>query len=277
MRKLLALMLASIMFVALMTGCTGTPAAPDSEGQPAIDESLTKVTDSGKLVLGFDEGFPPMGFVDETGKHVGFDLDLAKEVADRLGVELVLQPIVWDSNISELNSHNVDCLWNGMTITDARKEQILFSDPYLENEQVLVVMDNSEFNTLDDLKGKKLGIQAGSSAEIALDGKPEFKDALGEVVSFKDNLAAFMDLEAGGVDVVLVDSIVAGYNISASGKPYRILDEALASELYGIGFRMDDVALMTAVNDALTDMAADGTLARISTQWFSEDITVIGK
>jgi polar amino acid transport system substrate-binding protein len=277
MRKFLALTLAALMMLALMTGCNQAQQAPENGDQAAADESLTRIKTNGKLILGFDEGFPPMGFVDESGKHVGFDLDVAGEVAKRLGVELVLQPIVWGSNISELDSYNVDCLWNGMTITDERKEKILFSDPYLENEQVLVVMNDSGFNTLDDLKGKKLGIQAGSSAEIALDSKPEFKAALGDVVSFKDNLEAFMDLEAGGIDVVLVDSIVAGYNISVSGKPYRMLEEPLANELFGIGFRKSDVALCDAVNETLKEMASDGTLARISTEWFSKDITIIGK
>ncbi|MEG2857793.1 MAG: transporter substrate-binding domain-containing protein, partial [Clostridia bacterium] len=142
---------------------------------------------------------------------------------------------------------------------------------------VVVVMDKSNIKSLAELKGKKLGIQSGSSANVALDAKADFKSSLGEVVSFKDNMTALMDLETGGLDAVLLDSIVAGYNITMSKKPYRILSESLGSEKYGIGFRKNDVALRDAVNAELKKMADDGSLARISTKWFTKDITTIGK
>lgn len=282
MRKLIATILAVAMLSTLLVSC-GTKPAPakddsnsQAQTQTQADDSLKKIQDKGVFVLGFDENFPPMGFK-EGSEYTGFDIELAREVFKRLGIELKLQPIDWKANIMELNSNNVDCLWNGMTITDERKEKVLFSNPYLKNEQVLVVMDKSSFKTMDELKGKKLGIQTGSSANTALNANKEFKNSLGEVVGFKDNMTAFMDLETGRLDAVLVDSIVAGYNITMSGKPYRILDQTLAPEEYGIAFRKNDKALCNAVNDELKKMAEDGTLAAISTKWFTKDITTIGK
>ncbi len=280
MRKVLAMLLAAMMLTAMFAGCgdqkTETKGQGDKQQQEQTDDSFQKIKDKGVFVLGFDENFPPMGFK-EGSEYTGFDIELARALFQRLGIELKLQPIDWKANIMELNSGNVDCLWNGLTITEDRKKEIIFSEPYLKNEQVVVVMDSSPVKTLADLEGKKLGLQSGSSANEALDANEVFKSSLGEVVPFKDNMTAFMDLESGGLDAVLVDSIVAGYNITTSGKPYRILDEKLAPEEYGIGFRKGDVALRDAVNAELEKMAADGTLAQISTKWFASDITTVGK
>ena len=280
MRKVLAMLLAAMMLTAMFAGCgnqkTETKDQGDKQQQEQTDDSFQKIKDKGVFVLGFDENFPPMGFK-EGSEYTGFDIELARALFQRLGIELKLQPIDWKANIMELNSGNVDCLWNGLTITEDRKKEIIFSEPYLKNEQVVVVMDSSPVKTLADLEGKKLGLQSGSSANEALDANEVFKNSLGEVVPFKDNMTAFMDLESGGLDAVLVDSIVAGYNITTSGKPYRILDEKLAPEEYGIGFRKGDVALRDAVNAELEKMAADGTLAQISTKWFASDITTVGK
>lgn len=280
MRKVLAMLLAAMMLTAMFAGCgnqkTETKDQGNDQKQEQTDDSFQKIKDKGVFVLGFDENFPPMGFK-EGSEYTGFDIELARALFQRLGIELKLQPIDWKANIMELNSGNVDCLWNGLTITEDRKKEIIFSEPYLKNEQVVVVMDSSPVKTLADLEGKKLGLQSGSSANEALDANEVFKSSLSEVVPFKDNMTAFMDLESGGLDAVLVDSIVAGYNITTSGKPYRILDEKLAPEEYGIGFRKGDVALRDAVNAELEKMAADGTLAQISTKWFASDITTVGK
>ncbi|MEG2377474.1 MAG: amino acid ABC transporter substrate-binding protein [Clostridia bacterium] len=278
MRRFFAALVAVAMMATLFASCGGAPAVEKTAdiGTAVADDSLKKVQDKGTFVLGFDENFPPMGYK-EGGQYTGFDIQVATELFGRLGIGLKLQPIDWKANIMELESGNVDCLWNGVTITDERSKQILFSDAYLNNEQVVVVMDKSNIKSLAELKGKKLGIQSGSSANVALDAKTDFKSSLGEVVSFKDNMTALMDLETGGLDAVLLDSIVAGYNITMSKKPYRILSESLGSEKYGIGFRKNDVALRDAVNAELKKMADDGSLARISTKWFTKDITTIGK
>ena len=241
------------------------------------DNSLQKVLESGKFVLGLDDSFPPMGYRDENNEIVGFDIDLAREVTSRMGVELVLQPIDWNAKEQELNTGNIDCIWNGFTITDERKENMNFTEAYVNNAQVAVVKDESQIKTLNDLKGKSVGLQAGSSAAEAINSNEAFAASLKEVVEVKDNLTALMDLEIGGVDAVVLDLFVANDNIKRSGKAFRILDEPLSSEKYGIGFRKNDSALRNEVQKTLEAMAKDGKMAEISTDWFDGDITIIGK
>jgi polar amino acid transport system substrate-binding protein len=243
----------------------------------AADGSLQAVKQKGKLVLGLDDSFPPMGFRNEDNQIVGYDIDLAREVAKRLGVELVPQPIDWNAKEQELNTGKIDCIWNGFSITEERQKAMAFSKPYLKNAQVVVVKKGSGYTTLASLKGKKVGIQAGSSAADALEGAGGFRASLKQVVEFKDNLTALMDLEARGVDAVVMDLIVASDNIQRSKKPYVILPESLAPEVFGVGFRKGDLALRDAVQGALEAMAKDGTLAKVTTRWFGKDISVVGK
>lgn len=248
-----------------------------AESTAAADLSWDKVKEKGELVLGLDESFPPMGFRDDNNNIVGYDVDLAQEVANRLGVKLKLQPINWDTKEQELNTGNIDCIWNGFTITDERRKNILFSDPYMNNQQVLVVLADSKYNTLADLKDKSVALQAASSAADALNSKADFKATLKEVVELKDNNLCLMDLKTGNVDAVAMDEIVARYYISMKSEKYKVLDEGLSGEEYGIGFRKTDVQLMTKVNNTLKEMAKDGKIAEISNKWFGKDISIIGK
>ena len=241
------------------------------------DLSLQKVVDKGVFVLGLDDSFPPMGYRNEQNEIVGFDIDLAKEVTKRMGVSLKLQPIDWNAKEQELNTGNIDCIWNGFTITPERAAELNFTSPYVDNAQVAIVKTQSPYYTLRVLSGKKVGLQAGSSASDALRSNKAFADSVKEVVEVKDNLTALMDLEIGGVDAVVLDLFVAVDNINRSKKDFRILDEHLSTEEYGIGFRKKDQLLRDEVEKQLLAMANDGTLAEISTTWFGSDITVIGK
>ncbi len=260
------------------TAAAGTSAAGTAaESTAAPDLSWDKVKEKGEFVLGLDESFPPMGFRDEKNNIVGYDADLAQEVANRLGVKLKLQPINWDTKEQELNTGNIDCIWNGFTITKERKENILFSDPYMNNQQILLVLADSKYKTLADLKGKSVALQAASSAADALNGKADFKSTLKEVVELKDNNLCLMDLKTGNVDAVAMDEIVARYYIQMKSEKYKVLDEGLSAEQYGVGFRKADVQLMTKVNDTLKEMVKDGKMAEISNKWFGKDISTIGK
>lgn len=259
----------------MLTGCGGTSSTGDNSA--ADDKSWEKVKEKGVFVLGLDDSFPPMGFRDEKNQIVGFDIDVAKEVCARLGLEIKLQPISWEAKEQELNTGNIDCIWNGFTITEDRKQNVLFSKPYMENRQVLIVMEGSNYSKLSDFEGKKLALQAGSSAANALDGAGDFKGKLNEVVQFDDNMTALMDLEKGGVDVVLMDEIVARYYIQMKDKGYKVLDEALATEEYGIGFRKNDQKLMEKFQETLDAMAKDGKLAEISNKWFGKDVTSLSR
>ena len=241
------------------------------------DNSLEALKSRGEFILGLDDSFPPLGFRDSSNEIVGFDIDLAKEVSSRLGVKFRAQPINWDSKEQELATGNIDCIWNGLTMTEERKAALSFSKPYLKNAQVLVVKKNSGIKKLSDMAGKKVGLQAGSSASDAVEASPDFKRSVKSIIEFKDNIMALNDLEIGGVDGVVMDLIVANYAIKTSGKPFEVLPEGLSPEEYGIAFRKGDVKLTNEVQKTLEAMAADGTVAKIAEKWFGSDITVIGK
>lgn len=230
----------------------------------------------GTLIVGFDQDFPPMGFVGDNGEYTGFDLDLAKEVASRLGLEYKAQPIAWDSKDMELESGNIDCIWNGFTIT-GREDDYTWTTPYMANKQVFVVANDSDIKSQADLAGKVVEVQADSSAEAALKENQDLANTFGQLLTTPDYNTAFMDLEQGAVDAVAMDVIVAGYQIKQRNADFKILDDSLSEEEYGIGFKKGNTEIRDKVQGALEEMAADGTLAKISDEWFGEDVTTIGK
>lgn len=241
------------------------------------DTSWDKIKDKGELILGLDASFPPMGYTDDSNNIVGYDIDLAKEVAKRLDIELKLQPINWKTKEQELDTGNIDCIWNGFTINDERKEKVLFSDPYMNNQQVLVVLADSSYNTMADLAGKTVALQGASSAADALNSNADFKKSLKKVIELDDNALCLMDLQAKQVDAVVMDEVVARYNIQIKGDKFKVLEEALGAEEYGIGFRKADEQLMNKVNDTLKEMAKDGKIAELDSKWFGKDISTIAK
>lgn len=190
---------------------------PRDEEVSADDTSLEDLKSRGKFILGLDDSFPPMGFRDENNEIVGVDIDLATEVCKRLGVELVVQPINWDSKELELTSGKIDCIWNGMTVTDERIEAMFLSKPYLDNRQVVIVEEGSKIGQVSDLAGKTVGLQKGSSAREAFDANP-IASQVKEVVEYEDNVSAFLDLQAGRIDALLVDEVAGNYIIATYGK-----------------------------------------------------------
>lgn len=268
---------AAILLMAFaLTACGGggsnaTTSEPTSEPAAATEAGAEVDT----LIVGFDQSFPPMGFKDEKGDFTGFDIELAKLTAEKLGMEIDLQPIDWDSKDAELDSGNINCIWNGFTMT-GREGKYEFSKPYMKNRQVLVVKEDSEVKSLADMADKRLELQQGSTAENALEEQTEFKDTLGEVTMVPENMTALADLEQGACDAVLMDEIVARYNI-AQGREFRVIDEALSEEEYAIGFKLGNTELAEKINGALEELAAEGKLAELSMKYFEEDITSLGK
>ncbi|MFA6856562.1 MAG: amino acid ABC transporter substrate-binding protein [Treponema sp.] len=271
MKKLVKIAIFSTFFFAVcFTGCRKAV-------KTAEDSSLADLKSRGVFILGLDDSFPPLGFRDEDNEIVGYDIDLAKEVSKRLGVEFKAQPIDWDAKEMELNTGKIDCIWNGFTMTEEREAALAFTKPYLNNEQVLVVRSDSGIKSLADMKGKIVGLQSGSSAQEAVDGNAAFAGSVKKQITFKDNVTALNDLSIGGVDGVVMDSVVANYSIKATGKPFKIIDEPLSQEEYGVAFRKGDMALRDEVQKTLEDMQKDGTVTAISMKWFGRDISVIGR
>lgn len=269
MKKLLCAAVSGMMLLGV--GCAGEGGSATGE-----DNSLKNVKDAGKIILGLDATFKPMGFTDENDQIVGFDIDVAEEVCARMGVELELYPVNWDTKEQDLNAGTIDLIWNGLSVSDERKQVMLMSEPYMDNEMVFVVNGNSDITTLADLSDAKIGVQNGSTALDILNASEVVANG-GTPVELATNVEALQQLELNMVDAVFMDSVVANYEIVSTGKDYKLLDEGLSSEQYAIGFRLGDQALCDEVTKTLKEMAADGKLAEISTEWFGSDVTTIGK
>ena len=284
-KRLLSAVMASAMVLSL-AACGGaktetTAAETTAEKKEETTTAGTTTAETaeaagGTLIVGFDQDFPPMGFVGDNGEYTGFDLDLAKEVASRLGLEYKAQPVAWDSKDMELESGNIDCIWNGFTIT-GREDDYTWTTPYMANKQVFVVANDSDIKSQTDLAGKVVEVQADSSAEAALKENQDLANTFGQLLTTPDYNTAFMDLEQGAVDAVAMDVIVAAYQIKQRNADFKILDDSLSEEEYGVGFKKGNTELRDKVQGALEEMAADGTLAKISDEWFGEDVTTIGK
>ena len=266
MKKFLAVAVAAVMALGVMTGCSSTSEEP-AENNEATEEGA-EAGERTTFTVGFDAEYPPYGYMAEDGSYVGFDLDLAQEVCDRNGWELVKQPVDWNSKDMELNSGSIDCIWNGFTMT-GREDKYTFSDPYVDNSIVFVVLADSDIQTKDDLSGKVVVTQADSSALAALTSEEDNEENLALAASFAsleqvaDYNTAFMELESGVVDAIAVDIGVAQYQLKSRGDTFRKLDEPLSTEQYAIGFKLGNTELRDQVQATLDEMVADGTFDEI--------------
>lgn len=264
---------AALSMLAVSAGCGGKDSSSESGSSSKEDNSLQEVIDSGKFVLGLDATFKPMGYTDENDEIVGFDIDVAEEVCERMGVDLVKQPINWDTKEEDLDAGRIDCIWNGMSVNPSRAEAMNLSDPYMKNSMVFVVPADSDAETMSDLADAAIGVQNGSTAQTILEGSEIGSSC--SIQAMATNIEALQQMEFGLVDAVFLDSVVAEYEITSSGKDYVILPDGLEEEEYAIGFRKNDQKLRDEVQKILGEMKADGTLGKISTEWFGSDITTV--
>lgn len=272
-RKLALILLLCFSLSLVITGC-GSNASNDAEKTPAqADDSWQKIQDKGSFVVGLDDAFPPMGFREKgTNDIVGFDIDLAKAAAEKMGIEVEFQPVIWDTVTEELNGGKIDVIWNGLTITPEREAEIAFTEPYIGDNQIIVVQKGSAIANKKDLADKTIGIQAGSSAIDAVKKDTETFNSFSEMVEFGSNDEALLDLASGRLDAVVVDEVVGRYYISQKPDDYQVLAENFGSEYFGVGLRQGDTAFLNELQKALDEMKADGTSADISNKWFGENI-----
>ncbi len=222
----------------------------------------------GKFVVGFDAEYPPYGYMDDDGNYTGFDLELAAAVCELEGWELVATPIDWDSKDMELDSGNIDCIWNGFTV-NGREDDYTFSVPYVDNSQVIVTSEDAGISTLDDLEGKIVGVQADSAALALLDeggDQEELGASFAELQQFADYNTAFAELQAGSLDAVAIDVGVANYQI-AGRDGYIILDEYLNSEQYAVGFKKGNNELCDIINADLMVLLTSGVFDEIAEKY----------
>ena len=255
----------TVLITMLFTGCGGDTAKDSGAGN----------ADNKKIVIGLDDEYPPMGFKDEQNQIVGFDVDLAKETVKRLGNEVEFKGIDWSSKEAELKSGRVDILWNGLDITPERQENMLFSDPYMDNRQIIFVRKGNDIiiNSEAELAGKNVGTQAASTAEDYINSNSTLKDSFKEFKTYGDYMSAFMDLENGRMDAIVCDEIVGRYYMSKHPDTLEALDVTVGpiSE-FGIAFAKDNTELRDKVQKAFDEVVADGTAKKISMEWFNADL-----
>ena len=267
---LCVLLLALLASLALMTGRGNNDAQDgdaDADGQDTAKETL---------VVGLDDAFAPMGFRDEQGNLVGFDIDLATAVADELGMQVEFKPIDWNAKEMELKAGTIDCVWNGMSITPERQENMALTNKYLNNKIVLMALADSDIDVTSakELADLKIGTQVDSSALqmlMANEAYESFKDNISEYETYD---TAIMDLKAGRVDVIAVDQVLGEYTNNNLGGEMKECTYSLGDDYYVIGFEKSNTALRDKVNDAIKAVIDSGKAAEISSKWFGKDIVV---
>lgn len=282
-KKVLSVILAGVM-AAAMAGCgngdsqaTSGKSTSASSGSSADSTSAAGTgVEDGVFTVGFDAEYPPYGYMDENGEYTGFDLELAQAVCDLEGWELEKKPINWDSKDMELNSGSIDCIWNGFTMNGS-EDDYTFSVPYVDNSQVIVVAEGSGIESLSDLAGKVVGVQAASAALDLLQSEEEggqkaLADTFGSLNEFADYNTAFTELQAGALDALAIDIGVAKYQLNSRGEGFQMLDETLNTEQYAIGFKLGNQELCDIVNADLKKLAEDGTVNTLAEKYEIADM-----
>lgn len=261
-KKSIVLLVLLSLIGGVITGCTANTTAGAAE-----DEKTT-------LIMGLDDTFAPMGFRNEKGELAGFDIDLANEVAKRLGVKIEFQPIDWSMKEMELNAGNIDLIWNGYSITAERKEKVNFTNSYLANAQIIITMADSEINTIADLKDKVVATQAESSSLDAARAQEGFIESLknGKLIEYSTFNEVFNDLESGRAEAIIADEVLARYYMKNKGEEqFKVLEEDLGPEEFGVGLRKEDTQLLESLDATLNEIKEDGTYDEIYSKWFSEN------
>ena len=257
--KKIFLLLLTIFFVA---GCGG-------------EKNSNSMKYSRIVTVGIDDAFAPMSFRDDRGNIVGFDIDLAKETAKRMGVEFEFKPILWNDKRMEIISGNVDMIWSGCDIIDEYKEYMIFSKPYMDNRQILLVEKNNPqgIYSLGDLADKIVGTQAGSNSETYIDEDEYLRKSFADFKTYNHFGEGFADLSKGKLDALIVDEIAARYEMNRTPDTFEAVEVTVGSVTgFGIGFKKNNIELRDKVQKAFDEMIKDGTAKKISEQWFGADL-----
>lgn len=228
-----------------------------------------------KVVIGLDDNFAPMGFRNEKNEIVGFDIDLAREACKRLKMEVEFKPIDWGAKEAEIKSKRIDAIWNCFTVNPEREKVYGLSKPYITNAQIVVTPAGSDIKKISDLAGKVVAVQDDATGDY-LFNLPEnkaLKDSLKDFRKYPDFAAVYMDMDAGRVDAMVVDAVLARYYNTKNPGKYAVLDETMGDEVVAVAFRKDDTALRDKIDKVLDEMKKDGTCKKISEKWMGADIT----
>ena len=258
------------MAVMSLAGCT------QLASNPTVD-NWDKYQQQKSITVGFDNTFVPMGFEEKNGNYAGFDIELAKYVSKKLGITVHFQPIDWDMKETELQNGTIDAIWNGYSATDERREKVAFTIPYMQNTQVLVVKKTSGIHSVEDMTGKVLGAQNGSSGMLDFEEHPEvLKNRVkgGDADQYQSVNEAIIDLRNDRIDALLIDRVYADYYLTTEGiaDEYDTIPSGFESESFALGVRPADKKLLEAINQAFKELYQEGIFQQISQKWFGEDV-----
>ena len=253
-----------------LAGCT------QLASNPTVD-NWDKYQQQKSITVGFDNTFVPMGFEEKNGNYAGFDIELAKYVSKKLGITVHFQPIDWDMKETELQNGTIDAIWNGYSATDERREKVAFTIPYMQNTQILVVKKTSGIHSVEDMTGKVLGAQNGSSGMLDFEEHPEvLKNRVkgGDADQYQSVNEAIIDLKNDRIDALLIDRVYADYYLTTEGiaDEYDTIPSGFESESFAVGVRPADKKLLEALNQAFKELYQEGIFQQISEKWFGEDV-----
>lgn len=258
------------MAVMSLAGCT------QLASNPTVD-NWDKYQQQKSITVGFDNTFVPMGFEEKNGDYAGFDIELAQYVSKKLGITVHFQPIDWDMKETELQNGTIDAIWNGYSATDERREKVAFTIPYMQNTQILVVKKTSGIHSIEDMTGKVLGAQNGSSGMLDFEENPEvLKNRVkgGDADQYQSVNEAIIDLKNDRIDALLIDRVYADYYLTTEGiaDKYDTIPSGFESESFAVGVRPADKKLLEALNQAFKELYQEGIFQQISQKWFGEDV-----
>ena len=264
--------LAMLTSLGLLAGCGAQPSPQEADATAAT--TLEDIQQKGELIIGLDDTFAPMGFREQDGSLVGFDIDLAHAMCEELGVTASFQPIDWNAKEMELATGNIDCIWNGMSATPERQESMSLSKRYLNNKIIVMTQEGVQIASKEDLVNHSIGIQGGSAALEAVQNDDIFASIEGNVTEYPTYDEVIMDMEAGRLDCMVIDEVFGNYKNAKLDNKFGSASFDFGDDLYAIGFRKGDTALTEAINDALDAVIASGKAAEISNKWFGKDIVI---
>lgn len=256
-----------------LAGCT------QLASNPTVD-NWDKYQQQKSITVGFDNTFVPMGFEEKNGTYAGFDIELAKYVSKKLGITVHFQPIDWDMKETELQNGTIDAIWNGYSATDERREKVAFTIPYMQNTQILVVKKTSGIHSVEDMTGKVLGAQNGSSGMLDFEEHPEvLKNRVkgGDADQYQSVNEAIIDLKNDRIDALLIDRVYADYYLTTEeiADEYDTIPSGFESESFAVGVRPADKKLLEALNQAFKELYQEGIFQQISQKWFGEDVATL--